>query len=183
MEETLENEKNNEFEETENSIEVEIFNKLDSNLSKKEIHQIFMVYNECFYHNKVTKTKQVKLAKDWLSKYKTWHWFFAKVKGQIVGIAAYCYNYQHVDKFDLREDRGENICSVGVLQKFRQLGIARLLMNSIIENYGSKNDLVVEIKKANKYGSILDRFYRDLNFQELSNDTQGTFLILYQSIN
>ena len=164
-------------------IEVTIHHKLDHNLSKNELHQIFLVYDECFYNGQVCSAKQILLAKKWLGKSKTWHWFFAKnaKNGKVVGIAAYCYSYKNAQYFEIRPDRNENICSVGVLPKFRKMGIGRLLMEAIISYYGSKNDLVVEIKSDNRYEAVLLKFYQSLGFRELSVEPKSTFLILYQS--
>lgn len=165
------------------NIEAEIFSKFDYELSKKELNQIFLVYNECFYDFQVNTTKQILSCKRLLGKLRTWQWYYAKVNGQIVGIASYCYSYQHAKEFNIRPDKGENVLSVAVREKYRRFGIARLLMNVIIKEHGSIKDLVVEIKTQNPYYRILRDFYASLEFEELPlkpdepEDPENVYLI------
>lgn len=159
---------------------ISIYDKIDMKLSKNEMHQLFGVYNECFYHNKVSQTKSIMKAKQWLARSKTWHWFLAKAKGRIVGMAAYCYDYGHAVEFDINPEMDENICSVGVRQKYRKKGIARMLMQAMIQKLGQEKDLTLEIKWQNQYRQVLMDFYESLGFvlknSEEKIDQQNVFL-------
>lgn len=151
------------------TIDVEIFSKFDYELSGGETKKIFSVYNECFYNNSVTSNKQMKLAYEWIRKSHIWKWYIARVGSQIVGIAAYCYDYKNASNFEIRPDKGENICSVGVLEKYRGNGIGKLLMRSIIKEHGEK-DLTVEIKRENDNYVMLMEFYQKLGFEIVPDD-------------
>lgn len=151
----------------EDHMEVEIYTKFDYELTKKEINQIFVVYNECFYYNKVTKSSHVKLAKKWIASSHIFQWYLAKKDDQIIGIANLVYDFKNCQNFSLNVDKGENISSVGVLEKYRRLGIARLLMKKIIEEQQPIRDLVVEIKSRDPMFRILTSFYESLGFEEM----------------
>lgn len=150
-------------------IDIEIVIKNDFELSKNEINGIFTVYHECFYDNKL-KANQYELVKKWLSKYKIFKWYIAKIDNRIIGIAAFVYDYKNVKIYDIRQDKDVNICNVGVLEKYRKNGIARLLMKQIISDYDHK-DLVVEIKRGtDDFYRILRTFYLSLGFNEYDID-------------
>lgn len=156
-------------------LDVMILSKLDSELSKKELHSVFNIYNHCFAELTITGTKKILLAKNLLGKSQVFEWYLAKVKGQIVGMASYVRDMDRVKsigKFDLRPEKEENICSVGVLDKYRKLGVGRLLMNQIISDHGSEIDLVVEIKRDNPIYGTLVEFYLSLGFAENEEDNQ-----------
>ena len=153
-------------------IDVEISIKYDYQLSNKEVNYIFNIYNECFYGNNVNNRGQIDLVKKWISTYKIFKWYLAKVDNRVVGIAAFVYDYKNVNKFDIRQDRGVNVTNVAVLEKYRKLGIAKLLMRTINEEYNKSMDLVVEIKRANtnEFYEILVKFYMSLGYKELDQD-------------
>jgi ribosomal protein S18 acetylase RimI-like enzyme len=170
--------KNNE--EIKEMIDVEISIKYDHELSNNELNQIFNIYNECFYENKVNNRGKIDLVKKWISTYKIFKWYLAKIDKRVVGIAAFVYDYKNVKKFDIREDRGVNISNVAVLEKYRRLGIAKLLMNTINEEYNNKIDLVVEIKRGdNEFYAILVKFYMSLGYQEYEEDNPVNETHLY----
>lgn len=167
------------------SIEITILVKQDHQLSKRDLHSVFHIYNQCFADSSISSTKKILLAKKLLGKSKVWTWYLALVKGQIIGMASYVPDLERaksVPGLDLRPDCGENICSVSVLPKYRQLGIARLLMQQIIDDHGSQTDLVVEIKRTSPIYSILREFYHSLEFKEDDNQNeQHLFLRRKQS--
>jgi len=156
-------------------LDVLIISKLDSELSKRELHSVFNIYNYCFSEPMISGTKKTLLAKKLLGKSKVFEWYLAKVRGQIVGMASYVRDMEKVKttkQFDLRPEKGENVCSVGVLEKYRRLGIGRLLMNQIIKDHGPEIDLVVEIKRNNPIYGLLVEFYLSLGFVEEDQDNQ-----------
>ena len=152
--------------------EVDIYTKPDRLLSKKEIHGLFMLYNEIFCDNRISGTKKTNLAKDAMTKSDIFDWYIARVGGQIVGMASFVRNMEKANgpAYDIRPDRGENICSVAVAPKWRQRGIARMLMQTIIGEHGGEMDLVVEIKRENKLYYGLRTFYESLSFKEYDED-------------
>lgn len=170
------------------TIDVNIYTKFDYELSNNEIQQIFIIYNECFYDSKCNQTKLVKEIKRLLSKCKTWQWYLAKVNGKIIGMAAYCYSYQNATLFSVNPNKGENILNVAVLPKYRRIGIANLLMNTIINEHGSLIDLTVEVKINSPFKRILIEFYQGLGFDEIPlkpdepEDPDNIYLRLNKSI-
>jgi ribosomal protein S18 acetylase RimI-like enzyme len=148
-----------------------IIAKFDHELSNTEVHQIFSVYNECFYDNKVTKTKDINLAKSWISKHKLFRWYYIKLDNRIISIGNYVYNYGNIDGFVIRPDRGENITSIGTLEKYRGKGYAKRIIEAIANDYNDLIDLTLELKKNNPKKNFLIKCYQSMGFSEM-DDTE-----------
>jgi len=162
------------------SLNPEIIVKRDGELSKREIREIFIVYNECFYQNRISKSSQIKLAHQWIGKCKTFTWYYLKFNNRIVGIASYVRNYRHEKQLSLNPAQGENVCSVGILEKYRRKGWARLLMNRMIQDLHGTTNLVMEIKTGNPDHDMLVKFYQSMGFVEKTEGTElevDTYLI------
>tara|TARA_R100001163_G_C5064602_1_gene202268 strand:+ start:2760 stop:3284 length:525 start_codon:yes stop_codon:yes gene_type:complete len=163
------------MEESTENIDIVIERKNDIDLSRKEIKEIIFVYNECFCFNQMNN-KAVKMAKNLLAKNNVWEWYLAKLNNKVIGMLSYARNPNKIKKikeYDLRIEKGENICSVSVIKKFRKLGIARLLMEQIIDDRGKTTNLVVEIKRSNPIYYNLAKFYESLGFIETDLDNEG----------
>lgn len=154
---------------------IEFIIKYDHQLSKKELTQVFQVYNECFYDNKVNSTKKIKQVYQWLGNSHIFQWYLLKVDDRIIGIANFVYDPTNVTNFAIKSELGENISSVGVLCKYRGFGYARLLMEKLIEEH-QDIDLVVEIKKGNPAYIGLLQFYQKLGFTEIKEIGDDTYL-------
>jgi len=176
------------MENQDNTIDIIIYSKFDYELSNNDTGKIFQVYNQCFYNDQVTKKSQINLAKEWIAKSHIFQWYIAKVGGEVIGIANIVYDNSNADKFAINQEKGENVSSVGVSNKYRRIGVARLLMEKIIQDHQSLKDIVVEIKKANPIFDILVKFYQSLGFEQLDkvdktddkkeNDLENYYFIL-----
>lgn len=168
--------------------EIQIVSKYDFELSKGEIKKIFMVYNECFYDWKCSSTKLVKKAQALIGSSHVWRWYLAYSGTTLIGIASYVYDISGIPSdgsgAQVNVSVGENVCNVGVVGKFRRRGVAKCLMEAIVDDYGGigGKDLVVEVLPGSPHYLSIMRLYVGLGFDELEDgkfDTEKSrYLIL-----
>jgi len=162
--------------------EVEIFMKADRSLSKNELRMIFNLYNECFCDNRIGNSKKIRLATELLGNNDMFDWYIAKVNGSIVGMVSFVRRVPKNLKneyYAIRPDKGENVCSLCVSPKYRQYGIGRRLMETIIQDQGDKCNIVVEIKRTNGLYYHLVKFYQSLGFNIMEDESateENTFM-------
>jgi ribosomal protein S18 acetylase RimI-like enzyme len=155
--------------------EVEIILKADNQLSKNELRMIFHLYNDSFCDNRICNSKKINLAKELLGGHDMFDWYLAKINGEIVGMVSFVRRFPsnlNNQYYAIRPDKGENVCSLCVTHKYRRYGIARKLMETIIQDHGSRVSIVVEIKKTSKMYSHLVKFYESLGFVIFEEDVK-----------
>ena len=156
-----------------NEKDVLIVMKTDEELSKNELRMIFNLYNESFCDNRISSNKKVKLATDLLGKNNMFDWYLAKIRGDVVGMVSFVRRIPkglNNECYAIRPDKGENVCSLAVSPKYRQYGIARTLMNTVLKDQGDKCNIVVEIKRTNKLYYHLVKFYQSLGFDIMDEE-------------
>ena len=154
---------------------VEIILKSDNQLSKNELRMIFNLYNDSFCDNRISSSKKCKLAQDLLGKHDMFDWYLAKIKGEIVGMVSFVRRFpNNVNNqyYAIRPDKGENVCSLCVAPKYRMYGIARKLMEAILQDHGTKCNIVVEIKRSSSMYFHLCKFYESLGFIVFEEDVK-----------
>jgi ribosomal protein S18 acetylase RimI-like enzyme len=155
--------------------EISLIVKADNQLSKNELRMIFNLYNDSFCDNRISASKKVKLAMDLLGKNDMFDWYLAKIQGNIVGMVSFVRRFPSSLKneyYAIRPDKGENVCSLCVSSKYRQHGIARSLMEAIIQDHGDKCNIVVEIKRTSSMYYHLVKFYQSLGFYIFEEDVK-----------
>lgn len=155
--------------------DVLIVMKTDEELSKNELRMIFNLYNESFCDNRISSSKKVKLATDLLGKNNMFDWYLAKIRGDVVGMVSFVRRIPaglNNEYYAIRPDKGENVCSLAVSPKYRQYGIARTLMNTLIKDQGDKCNIVVEIKRTNNLYYHLVKFYQSIGFNIMEEEEE-----------
>ena len=154
---------------------MEIIKKYDYELTKNEIHQIFQIYNDCFYQNNINKKAQITLAKRWISKYHLFQWYLLIKDKHIIGIASYVYDVSNADRFDINQEMGENVCNVGIKTEHRRRGYAKQLIKEMMNDY---KQLIVEIKRNNPNYVQLIKLYEGLDFKMMDQKENQNFYLL-----
>jgi len=152
--------------------------KYDYELNKKELNQIFIVYNECFFQNRVRKKDLAKQIKKKLNKGKIFQWYLLRNRStrQIMGIGSYVYDYSSViNGYSVDIGMGENICNIGVPEQYRKRGYATQIVQKIIGDH-SNQILTLEVKLDSKIREVLVAFYQKMGFRKYKQNSHGIYL-------
>jgi ribosomal protein S18 acetylase RimI-like enzyme len=154
--------------------------KYDYQLSKTELNQLFILYNEIFYQNRVRKKDLVKQIKQQLGKSKIFLWYLIRepLLNRLVAMGSFIYDYgalnnPKISKFDINQILNENICNIGVHENYRRLGYAKCIMEKIMEEH---ENLTLEVKKDSPIHQHLIHFYQKLGFQSFTETNQGIYM-------
>jgi len=161
--------------------EVKIEMKYDYELSKTELNQIFILYNDIFYHNRVRKKDLIKKVKEQLGKSNIFQWVLLRElkSNKLIGMGSFIYDYSalskpNISKFDINESLKENICNIAVDISYRRRGYATLIMEKIISQ--RKDCLTLEVKKSSENYQYLIKFYKKMGFVEYTETNKSIYM-------